>query len=63
MKMKELQQKSDDELRTLLTKAQARSVELTFSVVGGNIKNVREVRFIKKDIARIFTILAARHTG
>jgi large subunit ribosomal protein L29 len=60
MKTKELRQKSDDELRKLLTDAKARSVELTFSVVGGNIKNVREARYIKKDIARIFTLLKER---
>ncbi|MEX2008487.1 MAG: 50S ribosomal protein L29 [Candidatus Spechtbacterales bacterium] len=60
MDAKELRQKSDQELSSMLNEKKARSVELSFSVVGGNVKNVREIRSLKKDIARITTILNER---
>lgn len=60
MNAKELRQKSDEELAAMLDEMKARSVEISFSVVGGNVKNVREVRALKKDIARIETILRER---
>lgn len=57
MKSKELFSKSKDELVTLMNDKKARIEEIRFKVVSGGIKNTKELREDKKDIARILTIL------
>lgn len=57
MKAKELQDKSKEELQTLLLEKQARLCQLRFDVSARQVKNFREVPAVKKDIAKIFTIL------
>jgi large subunit ribosomal protein L29 len=57
MKAEELRQKAKDELGKLLKDYQERQRQLKFDLVAGKVKNVREIRQIKKDIARILTIL------
>ncbi|MEX0870112.1 MAG: 50S ribosomal protein L29 [Candidatus Spechtbacterales bacterium] len=56
MKIKELRQKSDKELEKMLQDKKARIVELKMNIASGNVKNVKEMRGVKKDIARILTI-------
>ena len=60
MKTSELQQKSDKELNELLRESRAKSVELRFNVVGGNVKDVRDLRQTRKTIAKAQTILRQR---
>lgn len=60
MKTSELQQKSDKELNELLRESRAKSVELRFNVVGGNVKDVRDLRQTRKTIARVHTLLRQR---
>lgn len=60
MKTSELQQKSDKELNELLRESHAKSVELRFNVVGGNVKDVRDLRQTRKTIARAHTLLRQR---
>lgn len=60
MKTSELQQKSDKELNELLRESRAKSVELRFNVVGGNVKDVRDLRQTRKTIARAQTLLRQR---
>ena len=55
--IKELRQKSKEELGKLLKDIRERQGSLRFDLVTGKVKNVREIRQIKKDIARILTIL------
>jgi len=55
--IKELRQKSKEELGKLLKDIRERQRSLRFDLVTGKVKNVREIRQIKKDIARILTIL------
>ncbi|MFA5207825.1 MAG: 50S ribosomal protein L29 [Candidatus Paceibacterota bacterium] len=57
MKSKELVLKSKDELVTLMNEKKKRCEELHFKAVSGGIKNTKELREDKKDIARILTIL------
>ncbi len=57
MKTTELQQKSKSELQKILSDNRGKLRQLRFDLAAGKVKNVREVRKIKKDIARILTIL------
>ena len=57
MKIIELRQKPKNELQTLLSEKRERLRQLRFNISSGKVKNVREIRMIKKDIARILTIL------
>jgi large subunit ribosomal protein L29 len=56
-KTKELKLKSDEELNQLLSDSQRKLRELRFNLASGKVKNVRAIRVLKKDIARILTIL------
>ncbi len=60
MKTKELRQKSEKELQKLLQELRERLRKLRFDLVSGKVKNVREIRQTRKDIARILTILNER---
>jgi large subunit ribosomal protein L29 len=57
MRIQELRQKSKTELQKLLEEKRARLTQVCFDLAAGKIKNVREIREIKKDIARILTLL------
>jgi large subunit ribosomal protein L29 len=56
-KTKELRLKPDEELNQLLSESQKKLRELRFNLASGKVKNVRTIRVLKKDIARILTIL------
>lgn len=57
MKIQELRQKPKDELLKLLRDNREKLRQLKFDLVVGKVKKVREIRMIKKDIARILTLL------
>ena len=57
MKTKELREKSESELKALLSKSRERLRQLRFDLVSGKVKNIREIRLIRRDIARMLTIL------
>jgi len=57
MKSKELISKNKDELMRLMEEKKKRIEEVRFKTVSGGIKNVKELREDKKDIARILTVL------
>ena len=57
MKSTELRQKSKSELQKLLQDLPEKLRQLRFDLVSGKVKNVREIREIKKDIAKILTII------
>jgi len=56
MKIKELREKSENELQKLLKEKREKLRQLRFDLASGKIKNVREIVVIKKDIARIMTL-------
>ncbi len=59
-KIKELKQKSKPELEKILRDNKERLKELNFSLAVGKVKNVREIRKMKKQIARILTLLKSK---
>jgi len=57
MKATELRKKSKSELQKLLKGKRERLRQLRFDLASRKLKNHREIRAIKKDIARILTLL------
>ena len=57
MEAKELIQTKKEELQKLLQEKREALRQLKFDLASGKVKNVREIRVFKKDIARILTIL------
>ncbi len=60
MKISEIKQKPKKELQRLLQNNQDKLRQLRFDLASGKVKNVREIRQIKKDIARILTTLCQK---
>jgi len=56
MKASELRQKNEAELAAFLKERLIKMAELKFDLSGGKIKNLKEIRSIKLDIARILTL-------
>ena len=57
MKIVELKQKSQQELQIILADDRKKLGQLRFDLAGGKVMNVKEVRNVKKEIARILTLL------
>lgn len=58
MKKKEnWEKKSKKELKDALWEKKERLRQLRFDLVSGKVKNIREIRFLKKEVARILTAL------
>jgi len=57
MEIKELKQKSKSELHNLLMQKRESLRELRFKDASKQMKDVREIRVVKKDIAKILTLL------
>ncbi|MCX6758398.1 MAG: 50S ribosomal protein L29 [Candidatus Nealsonbacteria bacterium] len=62
MKTKEIRQKNTPELQKLLHEKKGKLGNLNFDLVGGKVKNVKEIRETRKDIAKILTILQEGET-
>jgi len=58
MKFTELAKKTEKELRVLMAAKQDRLRVFRFDLASGRVKNVKEARALKKDIARILTKLS-----
>jgi large subunit ribosomal protein L29 len=58
MKLIELRQKPEGELKKMLQDEREKLRALRFDLAGGKVKNVREIRHLKKEIARILTLLS-----
>lgn len=57
MKIGELKEKTEKELELLLEEKKKKIEENRFKIAAGGIKNVKEIKENKRDIARILTIL------
>ena len=57
MKIKEIKNKSSKELQSLLTDKAVALRTFRFAVSGSNTRNVKEGKALKRDIARIKTVL------
>ena len=53
----EVKQKTDDELSGLLTDLKKESLNLRFQQSGGQLENTARVREVRRDLARVKTIL------
>lgn len=58
MKIKELREKSKEELKKFLQEKRERLMALRFDLAAGKVKNVKGIRATKKDIARILTLIS-----
>jgi len=56
MKIAELRRKSESELKKLLNDDGEKLRQLRFDLAAGKVKNVREIRRIKREIAQILTL-------
>ena len=57
MKIAELRKLDIEKLNEKLTETRNKNRELRFSIANNQLKNVRELRVVKKDIAKILTVL------
>ncbi|OGZ58784.1 MAG: 50S ribosomal protein L29 [Candidatus Spechtbacteria bacterium RIFCSPHIGHO2_02_FULL_43_15b] len=57
MKIRELRQKSKPELQKLSDEKRNRLLDLRFDLSEGRVKNIREMKSARKDIARVLTLL------
>lgn len=57
MKIRELRRKPTKELQGTLIGLRDKLRELRFNLAGGKVKNIKEIRQTKRDIARILTLL------
>lgn len=60
MKMNELRQKSNEELMGLMREKQSRIDDLHFLLRQSKVKNVKEIAALKKDIARVQTLISSQ---
>jgi large subunit ribosomal protein L29 len=60
MKATDLRQKSDDELNVQLIDLRKEQFNLRFQAAGGQLENTARVREVRRDIARIKTLLNER---
>ena len=59
----EFRELNDDELRTRLTEAKEELFNLRVQLATGQLTNNRRISTVKRDIARIYTVLRERELG
>ncbi len=57
MKLKELRQRSKSELEKILRESREKLRQLRFDLSSGKVKNVREIRQLRREIAQVLTLL------
>jgi large subunit ribosomal protein L29 len=60
MKAKDLNKKTDADLVKLVGDGRAKLQQFRFDLSSGKIKNVREIRKVRREIARLLTLLSQR---
>ena len=60
MKAKEIRERSDDELRKALSDLEEQLFKLRFQKSTGQIENPTKIREVRKDIARVLTVINDR---
>lgn len=63
MKFKELQLKNDAELAKDLGELREKARDLKFKTAAGDLKNVKEIAGVRKQIAQIMTLQTQRQKG
>ena len=59
----ELRELADDELRTRLGEAKEELFNLRFQVATGQLDNNSRLQVVRRDIARIYTVMRERELG
>ena len=62
-KVGEFRDRSDDQLNDELTKLKKEQFNLRFQRASGQLENTARVRVVRRDIARIMTVLGGRASG
>lgn len=57
MKIKEIREKSENELKKDLVERRNKLAKMRFDISAKQVKNHRDIRITKKDIARILTLI------
>ena len=60
MKIKDIRDKSTEELEEELEKLKKEAFNLRFQKAGGQLENTARVRFVRRTIARILTVLNSK---
>ena len=60
MKIKEIVDKSAEELKDELVKLKKEAFNLRFLKAGGQLENTARVRFVRRSIAQILTVLNSK---
>ena len=60
MKVLELREKSEDQLTEELIKLKQESFNLRFQKASGQLENTARVRFVRRNIARVKTVIAEK---
>ena len=60
MKIKDIRDKSTEELKEELEKLKKESFNLRFQKAGGQLENTARVRLVRRTIARILTVLNSK---
>jgi large subunit ribosomal protein L29 len=60
MKLEELRKKTKEEADKILQDDREKLRQLRFDLAAGKVKNVREIRKIKKEIAQTLTLLKTK---
>ena len=63
MKAKEIKNLSDEELSTKLSDLKTELFNLRFRHASGQLENPMQINLVKKDIARVNTVIRARQIG
>jgi len=63
MKAEELRSKTDDQLKDQLLDLRKETFNLRFQAASGQLENTARVRHVRREIARIETILNQRHSA
>lgn len=61
MKIKELREKNSEELQKLLNDKRESVRKLRFDIAAKQVKNNRQIRSNKKDVAKILTLIKEKH--
>ncbi|MDD3887419.1 MAG: 50S ribosomal protein L29 [Patescibacteria group bacterium] len=60
MKVKEIREKKDKELVKMLAEKRESLREVRFKIASNQHKNVKEISLLKKDIAKVLTVMKER---
>ena len=61
MKAREMRKKTKEELEKMEREERQKLQQLRFDLPGGKLKNVREIRQARRNIARIATLAGQKH--